>query len=1041
MFSRRCTVVTAAAGFGKSTTVRTRLRGVKVRWADGKNLEEQLKAATPAPGTVLVFDGVRSLAAPEIESVMEHAAALPDDSRLVLIGRTPHSVSLAKWRARGLLAELGPVDRALTQPQADALLRGEYGVTDGELVWQLTGGWPALVHLLGQALSQPDRPGSPAAVQTWLTSSDSPVADFLAHEVFDSLDPSALALLTASAYIDVITTALASELGFPDAAAAVDTLRRTGLLRPAGQPGHYRIVPLISAYLRSPITSPATASSAGSAPSLPKADPGSPQLAVSNPSSPSTSLAAPSPVGTATPFGADQDALAAAGRAGASSTSGGSGVAQLRVRAARWYAANGLPVAGVRTYHDAGLLGDAAELVVAQGEQILASGGAPAIIRLAGELKERPARLEMLHAQALYTTGEAPAALRLLKAMDPKDPAVSWRLGSLLYLAGDPRAALSVLEQADGGGTAFDRARLHSWSATVHWLLGNLGDCAGHAEKAMESALDSGEPGPMAAAHVARALHAKLAGDPQGNGEHYERALAFAEEARDTVQVTRIRSNRASRLIDDARFAEALAEVKPAVRLAEEIGHVPMHALALVNEGEALTGLGRLDEALAAFEKSVWLYRRTGSRMVAYPLLGVAGIHRRQGQVTQAITAYSETIEITETAGDRQGLVPALAGLARVTSGTDPQAALSYAERAVAADPESTVARLAVGWAKLAAGESKAAAEIAAQSAQAARRLQERALLPEALELMGDAADSPSLARKAWREALELWLAAGAVLDADRLAVGLGALPGAPADDRIAGKLAAARLAAAGVDWAPAGAPPYRVSVRTFGRFEVIVKAGEPVTWQSRKARDLLRILIARRGRPVPREELGELLWPEEDPAKVPHRLSVALSTVRGALDPDKRMPADHFIQPGQGSVSLDNVRIDIDLEDFLLAAEHGLRLVREGEHSQARSVLGDAQRLYGGEFLGDEPYDDWAVPAREEARSVYLRVVRTLAELCQDAGETAEAVGYLYQILQLDPYDESAHKTLIDLLSGHGWHGEAQRAQARYREAMGALS
>ncbi|WP_020520875.1 tetratricopeptide repeat protein [Catelliglobosispora koreensis] len=1015
MFSRRCTVVTAAAGFGKSTTVRTRLRGVKVRWADGKNLEEQLKAATPAPGTVLVFDGVRSLAAPEIESVMEHAAALPDDSRLVLIGRTPHSASLAKWRARGLLAELGPVDLALTQPQADALLRGEYGVTDGELVWQLTGGWPALVHLLGQALSQPDRPGSPAAVQTWLTSSDSPVADFLAHEVFDSLDPSALALLTASAYIDVITTGLASDLGFPDAGAAVDTLRRTGLLRPAGQPGHYRIVPLISAYLRSPVTSPS-----------------SPFAAVP----PLAALAADDPQGSA-----KAKASAASTVAGGQEAPDSSGVRDMRVRAARWYASNALPVAGVRTYHDAGLLGDAAELVVAQGEQILASGGAPAIIRLAGELKERPARLEMLHAQALYTTGEAPAALRLLKAMDAKDPAVSWRLGSLLYLAGDPRAALSVLEQADGGGTAFDRARLHSWSATVHWLLGNLGDCAGHAEKAMESALDSGEPGPMAAAHVARALHAKLAGDPQGNGEHYERALAFAEQARDTVQVTRIRSNRASRLIDDARFAEALAEVKPAVRLAEEIGHVPMHALALVNEGEALTGLGRLDEALAAFEKSVWLYRRTGSRMVAYPLLGVAGIHRRQGQVTQAITAYSETIEITEAAGDRQGLVPALAGLARVMSGTDPQAALSYAERAVAADPESTVARLAVGWAKLAAGESKAAAEIAAQSAQAARRLQERALLPEALELMGDAADSPSLARKAWREALELWLAAGAVLDADRLAVGLGALPGAPADDRIAGKLAAARLAAAGVDWAPAGAPPYRVSVRTFGRFEVIVKAGEPVTWQSRKARDLLRILIARRGRPVPREELGELLWPEEDPAKVPHRLSVALSTVRGALDPDKRMPADHFIQPGQGSVSLDNVRIDIDLEDFLLAAEHGLRLVREGEHSQARSVLGDAQRLYGGEFLGDEPYDDWAVPAREEARSVYLRVVRTLAELCQDAGETAEAIGYLYQILQLDPYDESAHKTLIDLLSGHGWHGEAQRAQARYREAMGTLS
>jgi two-component SAPR family response regulator len=229
--------------------------------------------------------------------------------------------------------------------------------------------------------------------------------------------------------------------------------------------------------------------------------------------------------------------------------------------------------------------------------------------------------------------------------------------------------------------------------------------------------------------------------------------------------------------------------------------------------------------------------------------------------------------------------------------------------------------------------------------------------------------------------------------------------------------------------------------VRTFGRFEVCTGAGTAVVWQSRKARDLLRILIARRGRPVAREELGEMLWPGEDPAKVGHRLSVALSTVRAALDPDKRMPADHFILAGQGSVALDTVRIDIDLEDFLLAVEHGLRLLREGDAARAQAVLGDAQRLYSGDFLGDEPYDDWAVPAREEARATYLRVVRLLVDLASDGGQTAQAVGYLYQILQLDPYDEAAHQQLIELLSGHGWHGEAQRAQARYRDAMNELA
>ncbi|MEE6262614.1 BTAD domain-containing putative transcriptional regulator [Plantactinospora sonchi] len=978
--SRRCTLVTAAAGFGKTTAVRDRLRGMAVRWHDASLLtrSDAVPVATTEP-LWLVADEVERV---DPAGAVAFAERLPAQCRLVVVGRTPAAGGLARWRARGLLAELGPEELALSRPQVEALLQHEYGARDGDPVWRWTGGWPALVHLTGQAMTRPDRPGSERALLNWLTAPDTALADFLGAEVLDSLSQAEMALLTDAAELDPLTVDLAVELGHE--ATTVDALRRAGLLRAAGEPGHFRVVPLLATFLR-------------------------PRRR--------------------------RDVLG---------------------RAAGWYAGHDLPLAAVRALRSVGRTDEAVELLASRGESVLAVGGAATVIQTAEELPpaRRPEPLRLLHAQALYTTGESAAALRMLTEQraerpGPVDPALAWRLGSLHYLSGDPRAALEVFRSAAvpdpdddlAGGAATDLARLYSWTATVHWLLGDLPACTVAADAAMRAAARANEPGALAAAHVARALHAKLAGDPQGNGEHYERALAYAEEARDAVQVTRIRSNRASRLIDDARFAEALAEARPGARLAEEIGHVPMHALALVNEGEALVGLGRLDEALAVFEQSVWLYRRTGSRMVAYPLLGVAGIHRRRGRAVQAGAAYEETVEIAEAAGDRQALVPALAGLARLVAARDPQAALGYASRALAAEPTSTVANLALGWARLATGEAERAAELAGLAAQAARRLQERALLPEALELMGSAATSPAQARRAWREALTLWEAAEATLDADRVRAALGVLPGASTDDRIAGKLAAARLAVSGVEWTPPGTPPYRLGVRTFGRFEVTSGAGEVVTWQSRKARDLLRILVARRGRPVPREELGEMLWPDENPAKVGHRLSVALSTVRGSLDPEKRMPADHFLLSGQGSVALDTVRIDIDLEDFLLAVEHGLRLHREGRTGQARAVLDDAQRLYTGDFLGDEPYDDWAVPVREEARATYLRVLRTLVDLARDGGDTADAVGFLYQILQFDPYDENAHTTLIELLTGHGWHGEAQRAQTRYREAMGELA
>ena len=75
------------------------------------------------------------------------------------------------------------------------------------------------------------------------------------------------------------------------------------------------------------------------------------------------------------------------------------------------------------------------------------------------------------------------------------------------------------------------------------------------------------------------------------------------------------------------------------------------------------------------------------------------------------------------------------------------------------------------------------------------------------------------------------------------------------------------------------------------GGFEVRV-GGEPVplpAWRSRQARTLVKVLASRRGRPVTRDSLCELIWPDDDPAKTGHRLSVLLATVRGVLDPARR--------------------------------------------------------------------------------------------------------------------------------------------------------
>ncbi|WP_371872298.1 bacterial transcriptional activator domain-containing protein [Phytohabitans houttuyneae] len=129
--------------------------------------------------------------------------------------------------------------------------------------------------------------------------------------------------------------------------------------------------------------------------------------------------------------------------------------------------------------------------------------------------------------------------------------------------------------------------------------------------------------------------------------------------------------------------------------------------------------------------------------------------------------------------------------------------------------------------------------------------------------------------------------------------------------------------------------------------------------------------------------------------------------------------------------------RLDVDVEAFFRDAADGLRLLADGAGDDAQLALAAADRQYAGDVYDDEPYDDWAQPLREHARAVRLDVLRALAEFHRRRGELDEAVRYLRRILDVEAYDERAHRTLVGVLTDDGRHGEARRAMARYTAAM----
>ncbi|MGH3059054.1 MAG: BTAD domain-containing putative transcriptional regulator, partial [Gaiellaceae bacterium] len=627
--------------------------------------------------------------------------------------------------------------------------------------------------------------------------------------------------------------------------------------------------------------------------------------------------------------------------------------------------------------------------------------------------------------------------------------------GLIHHLRGDLDEAAAVYARGRlDGSEPRDEALLLAWRASLAWLRGDLAACRDGASRAHEIAVGTGDPQALAAAHTVLALVAAYEGDRAANDTHYLRALDHAERAGDVLQIIRVRTNRGSRHMEEADYGEAIAELEVALRLADLAGFAFFKGLALSNRGAARLQLGRFEEAIGDLEAAKAVYERIGSREISYPLYHLGEIYRVRGDLALARAAFEEAVGKASEAGDVQALVPALAGLARVLATEEPERAEEVAAEAVGHGPgmAHVAALLAAADVELARGGRARAAELAGMAAAEARARRDRAGLAEALELEAAAVDDPDRARSRVDEAIAVWREIGSPLGVARAELRLARMLGSEERTALAedagkrlrslgarGPAAVAARLAAGHEHA--NAPP--LAIESLGRFRV-VRDGVPIplaAWQSKKARDLLKVLVARRGRPTPRDVLAEALWPDGDPSRVGNRLSVALSTLRSVLDPDRQSEPDRFVTAGREAIGLELESLDVDVERFFAEATAGLELHRRGEMAAARERLAAAEAVYAGDFLEEDAYEDWSVALREEARSTYIGVARRLAETAIARGELDPAARYLLRSLEKDPYDEEAHLTLVALLASGGRHGEARRAYRTYTARMGEIS
>lgn len=652
-------------------------------------------------------------------------------------------------------------------------------------------------------------------------------------------------------------------------------------------------------------------------------------------------------------------------------------------------------------------------------------------------------------ADALWTAGDWAGAEECFEAAfaalgeAAPPPDLAWRFGALLYLQGDRARAERILRSASTcTGSTADAALVAAWLSAAVWRIGRTDEAAEFAALAARQAAVDRDPRAVAAAEVARALVCASRGDRVGNLRAYRAACKAAMEANDVIQTGRIFANLSSRALEDGDYAAAVDHANQAIQVAEK--HRPIVALALENKAEALIRQGRLDLARAAAAEAVEAYTADGSFDVSGPELLLGEIYRQRGDRVQARLAFERALLSAERVEDSHRLAAACAGLSWVCA-TDADAAETFATRAVAEASalERAQALNASAWAALLGGDPTRTHALASEATQDAQRTTDRAALATALELRAVSTSQPDAALL--RAAADIWSDLGDPIAAARAALALalvtadqrgvaqarGALAqyGASEDVGVTGNLVATQA-------------PDRVSVSTLGRFGVIVGGQRVPTsaWQSRKVRELLKLLAARGGRPISREAAADALWPGDAYQLAGARLSVLLTKLRTVLDPDKSHPADYYLDADKTMLGLHTDNIHIDVVEFLAAAERGSRLVAQGRLDEAESALEKAELLYVGDFLDDDSEADWAVDCRERARTAAVSSARLLARICARKGDDEEAARWLLRLIERDPYDEDAWTALISAHVRMRRHGEARQHHTTYARRMAEL-
>ena len=226
------------------------------------------------------------------------------------------------------------------------------------------------------------------------------------------------------------------------------------------------------------------------------------------------------------------------------------------------------------------------------------------------------------------------------------------------------------------------------------------------------------------------------------------------------------------------------------------------------------------------------------------------------------------------------------------------------------------------------------------------------------------------------------------------------------------------------------------IAARILGPLELRV-AGERVSrWSSLKARAVFQYLLIHQDRPVRREVLMELEWPDHSHNSARNNLNVALCSLRNTLD-WKGLDVQAILHKEGCYLLNPALTCWTDRNEFLSMTRDARQARQAGRTERAIDACRSAVQLYRGPLFEDDLEGEWYLPERRHLKELYLQALEYLAETCCDSGQLLIAVELGQQAIAADPCYEAAHRLLMRC---YAQQNQQQLVSRQYRLCAAAL-